>query len=153
MKPMRIASIDYGLHTGIAIADRIEKNGNIVLEKYMIATFEDNIKSVLYWVETSRCRSVVLEQRPTAATGVGLTSYEAIFSGLLALGMERGASLYRRNTLLLITPGNWKPVMKAHMQTNFGGWEPETDHEKDALQMLYYAIRVLEPMNIKVSYG
>jgi hypothetical protein len=153
MRPMRIASIDYGQNTGIAIADRVDLNGGVVLNKYMIATYKDNIDSVLYWVKTSRCRSVILEQRPTNPNEIGLVTYEKIFNGLLALDFERAESIYKLYTLKLITPGNWKPVMKAQKQSNFGTWDPETDHEKDALQMLYYAIRIMEPLNVKVIYG
>lgn len=151
---MRLASIDYGLTVGLAIAECEVSKTKFVLKQYLLASIEDSDKTVLNAVKSSRARCVVLEHRPQAADKVGLASYERLYNGLLDMGFTI-SNLFALNALKLIGPGTWKPFMKVHRLYGnvMNSWHIDSQHESDALAMLYYAVRFTVPPSVQVVYG
>jgi hypothetical protein len=147
---MRIASIDYGLSTGLAITILEETEKKIFLNHYLVCTIKDNIPSVLNFVQAARCYSVVLEQRPSRASDIGLDTYEKTLAGLKELGYHDSNKIFEEHALVAISPGVWKPFVK-HQWMEYAKWSPESPHEIDAIGLLYYAVRTQTNPNKEIE--
>jgi hypothetical protein len=131
---MRISSIDPGWNTGVAIAvvhDSISTL-TVTLEKYLLCTLVDEPKAVAELVLASRSKICVMEQKPRNAA-----DSKTVPNTLLK-------SLLGDLTVLEIAPGIWKPVMRSRL-AELELWSPETQHEKDAMAMLYYFCLIKYP--------
>lgn len=150
----RIASIDYGADVGLAIAEVQLLTEHIVLKPYLLDTIRNSPDSVVTFVVSSRAGHVILEQRPANADQIGLQSYEYLFNALIKAGFKLGSALLEHRTLHLIGPGTWKPFVHARQQNTatLGSWEIATQHERDALSMIYYLVQTHSP-KLEVIYG
>lgn len=150
---MRIASVDYGFHTGLAIAvAHPEPPCSIRLEYYFAGTYLDEVPSVLEMIQSSRSTFVVLEKPPFNPTQEAQAYYAKVHDGLIRMGFHEGR-LQTDGTLTFqeIGPGIWKPFMKAQ-HPDFGHWDLSTQHEKDAANMLAYAMYQVDKRIKEVRY-
>lgn len=148
---MRIAAIDYGVDTGIAIAELAYNRRIIFLKYYVVCTIYNNIPDVLSLITASRSSSVVLEKCPALATSNSRDIFEELYRNLSALGFKNGKGILEPGCLLTISPGTWKPFVKKQM-IDFSSWNPESRHEKDAMGLLWYATKISEPYIREVFY-
>ena len=137
-----IASIDYGKSSGLIIAKVIVDTKTIFLSNVYTGTIlEENIPLVIWLVESYYCDNVILERCPSQAVGYNRRAYDDIRRELLQAGFTFG-NIKENKTFALIGPGIWKPFMKKsaiHCPNYFNLF---TRHEKDAANMLLYAIQI-----------
>ena len=134
---MRIASIDPGFNTGVAIAILHDKE-SIKLEKYLLGTFTNEPDAVVKLVLTSRSTICLMERKPRNAANSKTVPNEKIKA---ALGNLK---------IVEIGPGLWKPFMYSRL-AKLEPWAPETQHEKDAMAILFYFLQTQNPKR-KVKY-
>lgn len=148
---MKIAAIDPGVTTGYAIAKLHEQLKTISLERI---EFDETTQwdKVLHCILRHGCYGIVMEKRPQNASREGTENYEALLNGLLSTGYKRSHTfIFSSSGIVLVTPGHWKPVMKAQKIMDFGSWEALSDHMRDALAMLHYVVK-LNFMSKEVQY-
>lgn len=136
---MILGSIDPGQQTGLAIASVTEGVEVLMLEQVLLATMEHPLEVVQ--TIGRKCDQIVVEQRPMYASRDGLEPYEMINNALKIEQIKKGKSF----KIFYYAPGMWKPLMKARSiydGTDLGTWLPRTQHEKDALAMMVYHIRL-----------
>ena len=138
---MKIASIDYGLNTGLVLGEIQVKKKKVVLSGIVSMTIYDDILQVVELIETYKCISIVLEQCPTLSTGAAREPFDKICMKLKEKGWLRGNSIREKHRVKHIGPGLWKPFMKKQ-QTDLSILELHTVHEKDAMKMLWYAVQI-----------
>jgi hypothetical protein len=147
---MRIASIDYGVSVGLAIADIVDYDKTsqtpVWLDHYLLATIVSDTEAVITAVKAARCIGVVLEAKASNGNDKATRSFDELLAGLEKLGFEQGRIILEdKYALLTISPGVWKPVMKYRSTVDYLVWDWQTQHEKDAMAMLYFAIRNQTP--------
>ena len=137
---MRIASLDPGFNTGVAIAilkDSIS-TGWVTLEKYLLCTIIDEPATVANLVLASRSTVCLMEAKPSNVSDSKTrpnNKLKFLLGGL---------------TIIELLPGIWKPVMKTRLAALLP-WAPETQHEADAMAILYYFCLIKYPGR-KVQY-
>lgn len=139
---MIIASIDAGAQTGLAVAKIVRSPNSLKLRQKLLVTV-DNPSSVVEKVCHELVHVVVMERRPAHPSEIGLTTFETVWNDLIRQGFRRSHHNFLDSamvdTIFLVNPGQWKPVMKRR-SPDLGDWEPHTDHERDALHLLYYVV-------------
>jgi hypothetical protein len=123
---MRIASLDPGYNTGVAIAIVHETEEFVTLEKYNLVTLIDEPAAVAELVISSRCKICLMEAKPHNAADSKWVP-NTLLQSMLPPVVE-------------IKPGAWKPFMRSRL-AELESWNPETQHEKDAMAMLYYFVQ------------
>lgn len=148
---VRIGSLDPGQTTGLAIADVHVTPDKVTLVKFKLGSYP-NAHGAARQIIRSDCHSVVIERMPENASMLGREPYEAAVSMLtMELFQISKYFIFSPGALILVTPGLWKPVMKAQHITEHGSWEPHTQHEKDALALLHYVVK-LNHMSKEIVY-
>ena len=140
---MRIAAVDYGLNIGIAIA-AIEETK---LYRVYLETLYNQPEETIDMINSENCWAVILEKAPCAPTGVGAVSYSQLLAGIQTLGYGIVKTV-RENGLVLVPPSQWKPFV-SKQKPNLSAWHPKTKHEKDAMGMLWYVLRIYKKENIE----
>ena len=125
---MRIASIDPGFNTGLAIAIMCNEE-NIILKKYFLGTFTDEPNAVIKLVLASRSQVCVMEAKPHNTPDSKTVPNTKIQVGLGDLSPWE------------IGPGTWKPFMRSRLM-ELEPWAPETQHERDAMAILFYFVQI-----------
>lgn len=149
---IRVASLDPGQTTGLAIADVHVTLDKVTLLKFELGSYSTP-HSAARKVLRSDCSSVVIENMPVNASLAGRVPFDNIISMLtMKIYVPQKSFMFQPGSLLLITPGLWKPVMKAQHIIELGSWEPKTQHEKDALNLLHYAVK-LNHMSKEIYYA
>ena len=148
---VRIGSLDPGQTTGLAIADVHVTPEKVILVQVKLGSYP-NAHGAAREIIRRDCSSVVIERMPENASLLGREPYEAAVSMLaIELFEIQKSFVFQTGALILISPGLWKPVMKAQHITEHGSWEPRTQHEKDALALLHYVVK-LNHMSREVVY-
>lgn len=150
---MRIASIDYGDSIGLAIAELERGSGTLNLKRYLLDTF-DRPANVVTLIKGARCWSVVMERKPSNAPSTSTKSFDVIHDELtVTQGFIKGGDLLSRKQLVTVSPGTWKPLIKAlDLGDSYKVWNCSNQHEKDAMGLLYYVLRIQLSTNIEVTY-
>lgn len=140
---MKIATIDYGLNCGVAIASFEENEPNYIhLKKFRLQTFVDDLQGIHDLIKRTSPNSIVLEKCPYRAAGESLRIYEHTHAILTnQLGYRDGKDILAFNELVTISPGLWKPFVKKQ-DILYTRWNPKTQHEKDAMSLLWYALTI-----------
>jgi len=148
---MKIAAIDPGVTTGYAIAWVHEQPKTVSLECVVLRDTPNPLE-VIRSITRSRCMSVVLERRPANASREGTEHYELLLNQLIMNGYRDPHHFrFSDNSLALVSPGLWKPVIKAQQIMDYGSWDIQSDHMRDALGLLHYVIK-LNFMNKEIEY-
>jgi hypothetical protein len=153
MDTVKIASIDPGQDTGLAIATMCVEGNTVILRHEVLVTLEDP-----YAVEVAMQEylppHIVLEMRAFNGDRVGTEPFDIVLTGLFKLGyVHRQHFQFGTDVVSCITPGVWKPIMKSKRLPDIrGSWEILTRHERDALNLLHYAV-VMNHMQREISYG
>jgi hypothetical protein len=150
---LHVAAIDPGVTTGLAIAHLVITDAEVVIKRQALLS-TTNPLSVVSLVCSQGCDSVILEKRPANASQEGTENYEKIFNQLiLSDKYYRAVGFWLiPEGICQILPGLWKPYMKTLKGLDLGSWEPTTQHEQDALALLYYVTK-LNHMSKDVQYG
>ena len=150
---MRIASIDPGYKTGLAIAEfkYVPHQDRIELKKYSLGTIVDDPAHIVGWVDMARCKVVLMERQPAYAILSVRVPNSVILAKLVETDYTFSPSIkldiFLKQPLkwiVQIAPSQWKPLMKPR-SVDTKAWEPETEHERDAMKMLYYFLIVNYP--------
>ena len=131
---MRISSLDPGFNTGVAIAILHESisTQHVTLEKYLLCTLIDEPAATAKLVLASRSKICLMEAKPKNAADSKWVPNARI------------RTLLKDQTVAEIGPGTWKPFMRSRLQ-ELEPWAPETQHEKDAMAMLFYWCQITYP--------
>lgn len=136
---MRIAAIDYGKSTGIAVADVTLQPDMITLHKKFLGTFvSEGAAAGAAVAELLRTRpngsfAIVLEKFPANSANVEAANfYHAVLEGLGELRM----------LVEHLSPGTWKPFADKNFPESLEVWRPGSKHERDAAKMLFYHVAV-----------
>jgi len=139
---IRVAGVDPGQTTGLAIADVHVAEDRVDLLLFELGSYSTP-HSASRKIIKSDCSSVVVENMPVNASLAGRVPFDNIVSVLsMDLFQVQKHFMFQTGSLCFITPGLWKPVMKAQHVTDHGSWEPVNQHEKDALGLLHYAVQL-----------
>lgn len=159
---LNVASIDPGSTTGIAVAEVIVEEKEIIMNHKVLDSFKD-IRDIFMLLDRHRPDTVFMERRAENGSRQGIQAYERISNGLLVLGYEQAPGGKRKEIgkglkgLILISPGAWKPYMQtltSSFDFSLGSWAPDTQHEKDALALLHYGLLFnVQPIRKVVRYG
>lgn len=157
---MRVAAVDPGYNTGLAIGEMQHNAGlkKVRIEKYILSTVEakwsDGAVSVSNIVLASRCGYCIMERRPQFPSEAGRVHYEQILHELCG-GSEfveaenlQFVSKGNLRLLYLIGPGIWKKPVEGWLKKQpdlFSPWCPETQHEIDAMSLLFYWTKIHNP--------
>lgn len=145
---MKIAAVDYGLHVGLAIAELCQ---DTVLKKVHLGTHYEGDAEVAQRIITEECKFVAMEEPPYAALGGSAASFYRILGDLQQSGYVNN---YLAKTFLLehgiatYLPGVWKPFVDS-LKPDLSAWQPQTNHEKDAMGIMWYALKTLLKKEIK----
>lgn len=143
---MRIAAIDYGESIGLAIAEIRASLKDIFLDEYCCGTFINGAGPVLEFVASSRAHKVILERlapNPTSIAKQSVEIYHLLHDGLLTMEFKGATFADTGKSLTLVSPSQWKPIVAAMPAAQeFGTWHAETQHEKDAMSMLWYVVQI-----------
>lgn len=137
---LKIASIDAGVNTGFVIATVKHQVEYVVLKPELVETIASpGMLSLLDGMDKFRCRIAVLERMPDYGNKEGKTLYEGIQHYFQEAPKKIHYTDTRGKIMYQVAPGHWKPFMAHRM-----GLLPDsnTQHEKDALAMLFYFIQV-----------
>lgn len=140
---MKIAAIDYGLNCGTAIGTFEDIHSNFIeVKKLYLKTFVDDFPELFRFLKEESPYSVVLEACPYRAAGESLHIFERTQAMLInQLGYQVGKEILEFNELVIIGPGLWKPFVKKQ-DILYTRWNPKTQHEKDAMSLLWYALTI-----------
>jgi hypothetical protein len=149
MSTFILAGIDPGGATGLAVA-KVHLMDKVIYPNKLALTSVGTPSEALAYVTGYNALFVVVEQRASSpSSSEGLKPYETILDGLHDIGFEVGKPPRRFNfvpgCVLLINPGIWKPFMKKHPQIGYSHWKPQSQHEKDALDLLHYSLMINYP--------
>jgi len=137
---IKIASIDAGVSTGLVIAKVKHQVEYVVLNPKLITTTQETPNGIMSILDNSRIRLVVLERMPDFGDKHGKKFYEAVQNYYQDPPKDkRHYSNAVGKVLYQVAPGHWKPFMAHRL-----GLLPEcnSQHEKDALAMLFYFVQV-----------
>jgi hypothetical protein len=158
---LNIASIDPGSTTGIAIANVLIEEKEMVFRHRALDSLQD-VRDVYRLIEMHRPDTVFMERRAENGSRSGIQSYERITNGLIVLGYTQAPGGRRKEIgaglkgLILISPGIWKPYMQVVTTASdfsAGSWVPHTQHEEDALALLHYGMLFnVQPIRKVVRY-
>lgn len=146
---MRIIALDYGKSVGVAIADVTAYpsfQGDVTkmnLYKYILCTVDT--KTAIEFMEISRCMTAVMEDYPRRAKN---NMYEDLYRAV-ACKFDNSDPLDKH--LIILAPSLWKPVCKAR-HPNLLPWNPETQHEEDAMSILWYYLQIQKYPSTDVLY-
>ena len=140
---MNIISIDPGVTSGVVIAyftPRVDS-----LSVHLVWQGTDTNPGMIYSrMKTNRCRTVVMEQKPTHPSQEGLDTWEALYQRFLVDGanISHDLALERRNpkkpVVYFVQPSQWKPFMKSRSKD-----VPVIEHHAaDPARMLHYFLQV-----------
>jgi len=142
---MKIAAIDYGQHIGLAIADFDGNN----LQRVLLGTYYDADEKVAQFVIGHDCRWVVMEDPPYLELGGSAGSFYRMFEILKKFGYDSPDApksledlSSEKKSIIRYLPGVWKPLVHS-IKPDFSVWNPKTAHEKDAMGILWYALRAI----------
>ena len=139
---MKIASIDAGVNTGLVICSYIIRVGHVVLRPELVTTCQTSqALEIVDVLDRRKCKRVVLERMPDYGNPHGKQLYQGLLQ-YYAAGNYDAFVKARMPLAFLVAPSEWKPFMKHRL-----GLLPscETQHEKDALAMLFYFFQVNHP--------
>ncbi len=146
---MLIASVDYGLNCGIAVADIEFFRGEYHLHEVYLNTLYNALDKTNEILEKIKPFSVVLEDCPKLASNYSIFLFQSIKQNLEKLNYStESKNILEQNSLVLVSPGQWKPFVKAS-NIDLTAWITKTDHEKDAMSLLWYILRVTTKKEIK----
>ena len=149
---MIIASIDYGLNCGVAVADAEFFRGEYHLHEVYLHTLYDAPDKVVRILEEIKPFSVVMENCPQLVSNYSTYIFQSIKQKLQQMGYDTASkNITKQNSLVLISPGQWKPFVKAN-KINLDAWSSLvsiTDHERDAMSLLWYALKISTKKEIK----
>jgi len=137
---LKIASIDAGVNTGLVIATVKQQVEYVVLRPELVETIASpGMATVLDALDKFRCRIAVLERMPDYGNKKGMKLYEGTQNYFQEAPPKTHYTDTRSKVLYQVAPGHWKPFMAHRL-----GLLPEcnSQHEKDALAMLFYFIQV-----------
>ena len=140
---MILTAIDPGTTTGMFIADvHVMKSTCAIVPLTLVS--EPDTNRVYQLLGQFQPWAVVMEDTAIAPSREGLAPWEIIWNGLIQLGFHRIKGIKFRlvpRGISLISPGVWKPVMKTQ-SINWGDIHPNSQHEKDAVMLMHYWLRV-----------
>lgn len=132
---MKIASVDAGVNTGVAICHIKHHVEHVILKPEIVSTEIDKEK-IVGMLLREKCRIIVLERMPDYGNPRGKEVYNYVLR-FYQKGKITHYNSSRGKVAYLVSPSQWKPFMKSRMEMLP---ESESPHEKDALAMLYYFV-------------
>ncbi len=144
---MKIAAVDYGLNIGLAIAEF--SNGE--LKCVHLGTHYDADEEVAAKIIDEKCNFVVLEDPPHSTLGGSANSFYTILEALKSEGYEESflsKTFLAKKGIARYSPGIWKPIVQT-LQPDLSAWNPKTQHEKDAMGIMWYALRTILKQEVK----
>lgn len=146
---MKIASIDYGLNVGLAIAEFYSEDG--LLERLHLGTHYIGDEEVAKLVLAENCELVIMEEPPYSNLGGSANSFYKILGILKKNGYSvLDSDRIVEKSIMRYLPGTWKPLVQA-AKPDLSPWDPKTIHEKDAMGIMWYALRTVLKTEIKYA--
>lgn len=149
---MKIVGLDYGTSFGMAFVEakqdiKMADDHNIIvnLQKQMLVTIQDEMKTVENLIAIYRPDVAILEAVPTFSSHKQRQAYDEIWQYLSMAGyevvvMKDALKPLPPRRIVLISPSTWKPVMRSVKIDPPNSWDFETPHDEDAFKMLYYFV-------------
>lgn len=154
MNSQIFAGIDPGGSTGLAIAKVTFdfQTVGIYLQQVVCNTFKSPA-AVCETIRVAKVEYVFMEKRAKHPhSKEGLEPYQQILFGLETMGFHRTPTpRVETQGITLITPGLWKPFMEKITPPDRRTWQIDTQHEKDAVNLLHYGLQV-NYLTLKVYY-
>jgi hypothetical protein len=140
---MKIAAIDYGFNIGLVVATLKGEE----LKCSYLTTLRNSDEEAANLILSKNCDCIVMEDPPYNSLGGSANSFYKIH-GLLMKGGYLDRNSLSNRSILRYLPGQWKPFVQSQ-SLNFSMWNPMTQHEKDAMGILWYALRINLKKEIK----
>lgn len=147
--------IDPGGTNGVAVASpRYHNHDRLDLWKHTLQGYTLP-REVCYLIRDLKPKVIWMERRASHSfSSAGLQPFEEFFATLPLLGYslcQVSIPTYPTHPIfVLLSPGLWKPFVKAQ-KLEYGLWGPNSDHEQDAMGILYYGMTLAFP-DWKVSF-
>ena len=152
MNSLIFAGIDPGGTTGLAIARVLITEKELCLKQLELLSLKKP-DAVFALIDKYLPSSIIMERRANNSSSTeGVQPYEVILATLQKMRynvVKKGFKLVP-DGITLINPGVWKPFMEAQ-DVDRGHWLPSSPHERDALNLLHYGLKINSPRK-KVEY-